>query len=160
MRQILVASITVTVALLAVASGALATAPSLDGTFKMQFVVLRANHVQPGRGTTGTRTWIFEHQGSAVVLLEGLANGGYARVGLHRSGNRYVGTSRLRAACIKDPSRTGEDTSRYSVRVNESAARSGRPVVTAIRAYLEGTYAGCGAATASELRRYVGHRSG
>jgi hypothetical protein len=160
MRRSLVVSMTLAVVFLAVASGALASVPWLNGTFKMRFVVLRAKHVQPGRGATGTRTWIFEHQGSTLFLLEGLANGGYARVRLHRFGNRYLGTDRLRASCVNDPSRTGEDVPRYSVRAIDSNVRSGRLDATAIRAYLRETYTGCGAVGASELRRYVGRRAG
>jgi hypothetical protein len=143
-----------------VGSGSLAALPRLDGTFKTHFVVLAAQHVQPGRGTTGTRTWIFEHQDAAVVALVGLANGRYERVRLHRSGTQYVGSSRVSAACVGDPSSKGESNDRYSVRVTRSVLRSGRLTATAIRAYLHATYSGCGTAGAFEVRRYVGHRVG
>jgi hypothetical protein len=119
----------------------------------MRFVVLDANHVQPGKGSTGKRTWIFEREGKSLFLLEGLANGGYARVRLRRSGNEYVGVSRLRATCRDDPSMTGSDLSHYSVVITGSETRAGHLVATAIEARLQGSDQGCGQADASELRR-------
>ncbi|HEY1537510.1 MAG TPA: hypothetical protein VGF76_26000 [Polyangiaceae bacterium] len=143
-------------AIAAFTSDALAATPWLDGTFKMRFVVLRAHNVRPGKGATGKRIWIFEHQGSSFYVLEGLANGAYARIRLHRSGDHYAGTGHLRAACLNHPSATGQDVTRYSIRVTRSIGGPGRLTATRILAYLHGTYGGCGAASAFELRRYTG----
>lgn len=160
-RLLLVATVTGSLLLAAGAPGSFPAAGAstgirLDGTFRMHFIVLHAVHVVPGIGTTGTRTWIFEHQGSRLFLLEGLSNGGYARVRLHRSGIAYVGTSRLRTTCTKDPSQTASDVSTYKIYITSSVVRSGKRVATGIKAYLHGSFLGCGQPTASEQRRYTG----
>jgi hypothetical protein len=149
------------VAVLATLGGtaeAFAAAPSLQGTFAMRFTVLEATNVQPGRGATGSRTWIFERENKKLYLLEGLANGGYARVPLKQSTTGYIGTTRLRATCIKHPSVTVTDTSQYSITITRSAIRSGHLVATNVQAYLHDTFgSGCGQAGGSDERRYRGH---
>jgi hypothetical protein len=144
-------------ALLGATANAAVATPRLRGTFAMRFRVLEANHVKPGVGATGSRTWIFERENKKLYLLEGLANGGYARVQLKRSGNTFSGVSRLRATCIDDASMSGLDVSTYSVTITRSAVRAGHLVATSIEARLQGTYSGCGQASASDLRRYRGH---
>jgi hypothetical protein len=133
--------------------------PRLDGTFRTQFVVVDANNVTPGAGATGTRTWIFEHEGSPLFLLEGLANGGFARVQLHRSARTWVGTSQLSTPCPNDPSQSASFLSKYTITITGSAVRSGQLLATSISADLRDSFTGCGS-SGSEVRSYTGSRIG
>ena len=147
------------IALLTAEPAAAADRPRLAGRWMLTERSRQASdNTLPAPGET--RTWRFRYlPGARVLLFAQKGTGGFRRVVLRWTGDRYVGTVEGRDLCLDGhEDALGTARFRYSARVTADRQAGDKRVATRIDAYYRATYSGCGTGIGTEAIAWRGVR--